>query len=59
MEMKNISVNLIDDLVVIEQFDHYSSAKIKITPEQVSLLIDFLYQTVESIQSKDDLNAQP
>jgi len=59
MEMKQLTVELVDGLVVITQDHNYSSAKIKITPEQVNLLTDFLYQTVESIPPDGEPDAKP
>jgi hypothetical protein len=49
MEMKQISVVLKDGEVVITQEKKYGSAgEISITPEQVSLLIQFLYEVIEA-----------
>ena len=59
MEMKQLTVELVDGLVVITQDHNYLSKEIKITPGQVALVIDFLYQTVESIPPEGEPDAKP
>ena len=47
MEMKQLKVEMIEGMVSISSQSGYSTNRIDVTPEQVSLLIQFLYEVIE------------